>query len=849
MRIRHIAPLALVLLAPFAACNFDDQGSHASDTVIDDTDVDSKSVTTRRVSLRRAPALWGQVTESGLSSQAFGLTADAGFQTLRHIASPEGRIYTRSQQTYKGVPIWGEHVITTREQTGEVVGMHGYLIKGLENTQLDVVPGFDASRALADMQLEHSLTRGAVKKFNYQNETSELVIFIDHNAPKLSYAVSFFADTEEGGDPARPTFLVDAKTGEILFQFDGLTTADATGPGGNNKTGQYDYGIDFGFLDVAFSGGTSTMNNVDVKTVNLNHGTSGSTAFSFAGTHNTVKQINGAFSPLNDAHFFGGVVFGMYSDWYQTAPLSFQLTMRVHYSTNYQNAFWNGSSMTFGDGGSTFYPLVSLDVSSHEVSHGFTEQNSGLIYSAQSGGINEAFSDIAGEAAEFYNSGSNDWQVGADIFKAAGALRYMDDPPLDGSSIGHADDYVPGMDVHYSSGVYNKAFYLLATTAGWDTRKAFDVFVRANQLYWSPSSDYVDAFAGIETATTDLGYSLTDVQAAFAQVGIGSAPPPPPPPPGCNTLTTTFASNNGQSGNMFDLEAINAVSVAGFDVNLDPGTWNLEIYHRAGSYVGHETNAASWTLVTTATGVASAGTNLPTPVGLTSAVAIPAGQTHSFYITVTNGTSMNYTNGTAAGAVYADDGNIRLFEGLGKSYPFGSSYSPRVWNGSVNYSVASTGDLTTTFANNNAQNGNMFDIEALNDIRVTGFDANMRAGTHNVEIYHRVGSYVGHETNSASWTLVGSATGVTSNGDGVATPVPVSLTIDATAGETHSFYVTSTGSTSYLNYTNGTSEGAVYAQDTNIAVHEGVGKRYPFGSTYRPRVWNGTVHYEAVSCQ
>src|SRR3546814_20028376 len=88
--------------------------------------------------------------------------------------------------------------------------------------------------------------------------------------------------------------------------------------------------------------------------------------------------------------------------------------------------------MTFGDGASTFYPLVSLDVSSHEVSHGYPEQNSGLNYSGQSGGINEAFSDMAGAAAEYYlNGGSHDFLVGAQIFNGRGALRSMAHTPPD----------------------------------------------------------------------------------------------------------------------------------------------------------------------------------------------------------------------------------------------------------------------------------------------------------------------------------------------------------------------------------------------------------------------------------
>src|SRR3546814_20217514 len=89
---------------------------------------------------------------------------------------------------------------------------------------------------------------------------------------------------------------------------------------------------------------------------------------------------------------------------------------------------------------------------------------------------------MAGEAAEYYfNGGSNDFLVGAQIFKGSGALRYMADPPQDGRSIGHADDYTSGMDVHYSSGVYNKAFYLLASKSGWNTETAFQAFARPNR--------------------------------------------------------------------------------------------------------------------------------------------------------------------------------------------------------------------------------------------------------------------------------------------------------------------------------------------------------------------------------
>ena len=207
-------------------------------------------------------------------------------------------------------------------------------------------------------------------------------------------------------------------------------------------------------------------------------------------------------------------------------PIRQTLLMKVHYGRNYENAFWDGSAMHFGDGATTFYPLVSADVSGHEVSHGFTEQNSGLQFRGQSGGINEAFSDMAGEATEYYLRGTNDFKVGADIFKGDGALRDMADPRQDGRSIDNASQYTDQLDVHYSSGIFNKAFYLLATKSGWDTRRAFEVMADANQLYWTQTSTFNDAACGVEKSAENRRYSVADVIDAFDQVGVHCATPP-----------------------------------------------------------------------------------------------------------------------------------------------------------------------------------------------------------------------------------------------------------------------------------------------------------------------------------
>ncbi len=177
--------------------------------------------------------------------------------------------------------------------------------------------------------------------------------------------------------------------------------------------------------------------------------------------------------------------------------------------------------MYFGDGYTIFYPLVALDVVAHEVSHGFTDFNSDLIYSGQSGGINESFSDMAGEAAKYYMRGDNDFMCGYDIFKDPDrALRYLCNPTQDGRSIDHVDDYYDGLDVHYSSGVFNKAFCLIANSEGWTTQMAFNIFVKANQDYWTTSTNFQQGAEGARDAAADYGYSCTDVRDAFAQVGI-----------------------------------------------------------------------------------------------------------------------------------------------------------------------------------------------------------------------------------------------------------------------------------------------------------------------------------------
>lgn len=464
-------------------------------------------------------------THLGVAAQAsqkhaemLGLDSNSSLQVLATSQDSNGTRHYRYQQSFRGVPIFGEHVIVSEDKSGTVRNMFGRTVNGLAGE----LPATSVRIAKAQA-LSIAKASALGNRISKREDARQMIYVDDANHAHMSYVVTFFADSITGGHPTRPFVIVDANTGKVLKKWEGLETAlVGTGPGGNTKTGQYEWGSGgkYGYLDVTQSSSTCTMNNANVKSVNLNGGTTGTTAFSYTCPRNTYKAINGAYSPINDAHYFGGVITRMYPAYTGYNALNFQLIMRVHYSTSYENAFWDGTQMSFGDGATTFYPLVSADVAGHEVSHGFTEQHSNLTYSGMSGGINEAFSDMGGEATENYWKGTNDFLVGTEIFKGSGALRYMCNPTQDGASIDNAANYTSTMDVHNSSGVYNLAFCNLAKTTGWGTPKAFKVMARANALYWTPSSTFNSGACGVETAATDLGYTKADVTAAFNTVGV-----------------------------------------------------------------------------------------------------------------------------------------------------------------------------------------------------------------------------------------------------------------------------------------------------------------------------------------
>ena len=253
----------------------------------------------------------------------------------------------RYDQTFRGIPVFGEGVVVSEDTAGNVRKLFGNMVGGLDQDIASTTPKISRAAALAAGKQGHLGSR--MSAYRTENEKSDLVVFVDDNGHgHLAYAVSYFADGANV-KPTRPMILIDANSGQVLKKWENLQHAlIGTGPGGNAKTGQYEFGTTYGYLDVSQSGSTCTMNSTNVKTVNLNNSSTNTsnTAFSYTCPRNTVKAINGAYSPLNDAHYFGAVIQNMYNAYTGANALSFQLVMKVHYKTNYENAFWNGTAMS-----------------------------------------------------------------------------------------------------------------------------------------------------------------------------------------------------------------------------------------------------------------------------------------------------------------------------------------------------------------------------------------------------------------------------------------------------------------------------------------------------------------------
>lgn len=534
---------------------------------------------------------------AGISPSLREIRRSTDFNQITHV---------RVQQTYAGYPVWGDAIVHIPNADKKVHGltaalanpastMTGTYYKDL-NKDLGAVPAYvftpaQAEKAQAEAIALYEKQKG--HKVAAQAIKNHLVIFVDaDNKTHYAFHISFYVPASQTRQ-AIPTYLMDAVNFTVYQQWDNiktLTDVQGGGFGGNEKTSSskvvYDGGSGAGHfpeLNMQRNASTQTcyLQNAEVKVADYRTSENDAVTFNCAKPapeHNNLywdgqlDAINGAYSPNNDALYFGQVINGIYKSWYgfkgalvkDGKPMVLSMVthspnMDEQGNSDPDNAFWDPEKekMFFGDGQQLFYPLTSLGVTAHEISHGFTSLHSDLQYFGESGGMNEAFSDMAAQAAEFYSLGKASWQIGPEIVKAGDfALRYMDDPtkdchnPLFGKGVPgkscslasnvaytkyikeHRNDYgydrngnwydfrVP--NVHLSSGIYNKAFYLLATAPGWNVHKAFDVMVKA-QDYWPSNSTFVQGACGAMRAARDYKYDAAAVSKAFNGVGVSTS--------------------------------------------------------------------------------------------------------------------------------------------------------------------------------------------------------------------------------------------------------------------------------------------------------------------------------------
>ena len=457
-----------------------------------------------------------------------------------------GRGVVRYTRTYRGLRVYGGDLIV---RVGAGGGFTGASVGLRSPLSLGVTPKVSAPAARAAARQAFS---GKVTSTG----TPELFVDASAGEPVLAYETVIGGWAKDGQTPSRLHVVTDAATGAVRGSFDEIETI--AGSGNSIYSGAVE--VDSTPTDTGYSLIDPAHGNN--RTCDLNGGTSTCTTF----TDDDNVWGSGAnadrASAAVDAHFGAATTFDYFLNVHGRNGIfgtGAGVPSRVHYGNAYVNAFWDGAQMTYGDGTGNAKPLVALDVAGHEMSHGVTENvvPGGLTYSGESGGLNEATSDIFGSMVEFYaNTASDpgDYDIGEKIdIRGTGApLRYMYNPALDGSSHGCWSSGTNGVDVHYSSGVANHFFFDLAEgtgatpygtspvcgaadpVTGIGREKAEKIWFRALDTYFVSTTKYVNpatpantARASSLSAAADLyGFCGTEykaVQAAWTAVNVAGS--------------------------------------------------------------------------------------------------------------------------------------------------------------------------------------------------------------------------------------------------------------------------------------------------------------------------------------
>lgn len=426
--------------------------------------------------------------------------------------------HVKFQQTVDNIPVWGGEAIVHLKGDNSLFTVTDALMADISvNTQ----PNFSEKEiyGMAMRMFERSL-------FITEDPKIDLWIFRGEDRDHLAYRVQF-KQLDGTANTSMPVIFIDAQTGEKVWQYDNLQTASGTSLYSGTVT-----------INTSNVGSTYYMEDLTRKIGTFdNRNTTGST-YRFTDTDNTWNSTSQKAGV--DAHYGAGKVYDYFKNThgrtgidgsggpgYYTAAANSSvglISSKVHYGSNYNNAFWNGSYMTYGDGdGSTFSPLVTMDICGHEMTHGITERTAGLVYANQSGALNESVSDIFGAMVERYADGNvtsaNTWKIGEDAYTpgtSGDALRNMSNTHSSGDPDHYSERYTGTADgggVHTNSGIPNYAFYLLSqggthhlggSMTGIGPDKAARIWYKALTTYMTSNS----TFAGARTATLNAASSI-----------------------------------------------------------------------------------------------------------------------------------------------------------------------------------------------------------------------------------------------------------------------------------------------------------------------------------------------------
>ncbi|MFD7452296.1 M4 family metallopeptidase [Kitasatospora sp. NPDC059827] len=490
----------------------------------------------------RAALITSANQQTASLAQALGLDGKEQLVTKDVVQDANGARHLRYERTYAGLPVLGGDLIVHQDATGATKSVTKASEANLAG--VGTTPALAAPKAQeAALAAEQGTVEGAPR----------LVVWAADGTPKLAYE-TVVNGRESDGTPSKLHVVTDAKTGAVLSKADGIKRGSGTG-------------VFVGTVPLTTTQSGSTYSLKDATrggqyTTDMKNGTSGNgTLFSKSSDTWGNGQASNRESAAVDAQYGAAVTWDFYKNNFGRNGIKNDgvgAMSRVHYDTGYVNAFWDDGCfcMTYGDGSGDTHPLTELDVSGHEMSHGVTSATANLNYSGESGGLNEATSDIMGTGVEFYaNLPANppNYLIGEliDINGNGTPLRYMDKPSKDGTSADSWYSGVGNLDVHYSSGVANHFFYLLSegsgaktingfnynsptvnniTVSGIGRDKALQVWYKALTAYMTSTTDYAAARTATLNAATDLyganSAEYNAVATAWAAVNVGSLPNP-----------------------------------------------------------------------------------------------------------------------------------------------------------------------------------------------------------------------------------------------------------------------------------------------------------------------------------